>query len=665
MELYIFDSNRELAGIVESFEYLRWTRRYSQCGSFELKAIATLENIALLKEGNILWKSDDEEAGLIEHLELSQTGSEIITVRGRFATAFLARRIVWETETLSGDISACVEQLLDDNLISPTDPARQITSIMFSSPNLGIPVSAQISYRDLMEAVTELCDTADIGIKTVFDPATGIFTVTLYSGATSQAVFAKEYENLTEQIYMESAADYANTALIGGEGEGAERIFVAITSSSGEARREIFVDAKDLQEDDFGIDYTDALIFRGQSKLSELAVRYSFDASVNPHGNLVYKTDFDLGQTVKVFSKAWGVSMLTRITEVEETYEADGQSISVTFGKAELTIAQKLRSDMSQVKTALLAPTGISEVVETLGDLTEVYPQIQGDTVTETINNLFGKLPVLEPTVGAGTISVGQYALHSMVPGDSFYFTSWSGNKFSDQPSDDGHVFLIKHAGDDTGNGYQRAMGFFISRNTMTFYAISVYLFNNPAGQANWLSFPLGALTDIAAAVRGTTFAASINNVYNAPVSGTRIADGAVTSAKIANGTITGTDIATNTITASNLVTAFTDYSTTEQNTGRKWTDGKTIYRKVVNLGSLPNAVPGNTAHGIANLSAIISVTGMATNGTVYLPLPLARYNNFASQIGLYADTTNVVVEPGTDRTAYTGFAVIEYTKTI
>jgi len=55
MELYIFNTNRELVGIVESFEYLRWTRRYSQCGSFELKAIATQENAELLKEGNIIW----------------------------------------------------------------------------------------------------------------------------------------------------------------------------------------------------------------------------------------------------------------------------------------------------------------------------------------------------------------------------------------------------------------------------------------------------------------------------------------------------------------------------------------------------------------------------------------------------------------------------------
>lgn len=637
MELYIYNSDRELTGIVESFEYLRWTRRYSQCGSFELRAIATPENTMLLQEGNFIWKNDDEEAGIIEHLEMVQAEQEIITASGRFATSFLSRRIVWQTEVLSGDLSACVEQLLNNNLISPTDTARQIDGIVFSSPNLGIPVSTQISYRGLMDVITELCGASEIGIKTVFTPATHLFTVTLYKGAGSQAVFSKEYENLTEQSYTESAADYANTALIGGEGEGESRTFVAITSGSGETRREIFVDAKDLQAADFGTGYTDALIFRGQSKLSEQGIRYSFDTSVNPHGNLTYKTDFDLGQTVKVISKAWGVSMTTRITEIEETYDADGLSISVVFGKAELTIAQKIRSDMSEVKTALSAPTGITEVTEaldavegTLGNLSEVDPEIQGETFTATVNNLFGKLPALEITVGAGTISVGQYALHHMKPGDSLYFTSWSGNKFSDQPSDDGHVFLVKHNGDNTGSGYQRAMGFFISRNTMTFYVISLFVYNNPSGEANWL------------------------NINNEPITTTRIANGAVTGAKIADRTITAVKIAS----------ALTDYSATEQNTGRLWIDSKTIYRKEINLGSLPNAVPGSVAHGISNLSTVVSLSGFATNGTVFLPLPLARYNNFASQIGLYADTTNIIVEPGNDRTAYTGYVIIEYTKT-
>ena len=291
MELYIYNSNRELTGTVESFEYLRWTRRYSQCGSFELKAFATPQNTALLQEGNFIWKNDDEEAGIIEHLEMAQAEKEIITASGRFATSFLSRRIVWQMEKLSGDLSSCVGQLLNNHLISPAETARRINGIDFSSLSLGVPVSTQISYKNLMDAVTELCGASEIGIKTVFTPAAHLFTVALYKGADSQAVFSKEYENLTEQSYTESAADYANTALIGGEGEGESRTFVAITSGSGETRREIFVDAKDLQKMDFGDSYTDALIFRGQSKLSEQEIRYSFDTSVNPHGNLTYKTD--------------------------------------------------------------------------------------------------------------------------------------------------------------------------------------------------------------------------------------------------------------------------------------------------------------------------------------------------------------------------------------
>jgi hypothetical protein len=173
-------------------------------------------------------------------------------------------------------------------------------------------------------------------------------------------------------------------------------------------------------------------------------------------------------------------------------------------------------------------------------------------------------------------------------------------------------------------------MGFFISRNTMTFYVISVFVYNNTSGEANWL------------------------NINNEPITTTRIATGAVTGVKIADRTITAVKIAS----------ALTDYSATEQNTGRLWIDGKTIYRKEINLGSLPNAVPGSVAHGISNLSTVVSLWGFATNGTVFLPLPLARYNNFASQIGLYADTTNIIVEPGNDRTAYTGYVIIEYTKT-
>lgn len=346
MELYIFDHNRELAGIVESFEYFRWTRRYSQCGGFEIKAIATPENIALLILGNCLWKSDDEEAGIIEHMEMSMTETEFISVSGRFATSLLSRRIIWGTETLNGNLSACVGQLLNNHLINPSNNDRKIGFVSYINDGITDPVSTQTSYRNLMDAVTGLCEAADTGIRTVFSHTARAFTVRLYKGIPSQAVFSKEYENLISQTYTQSAVDYASIALIGGEGEGAERVFTVTGEGSGESRREIFVDAKDLRSEDFGGSYTAALVFRGQSKLSELMMKQSFDAAANPHGNLRYKTDFDLGQTVKVISKKWGVTLTTRITEIEESYDSDGQSLNIVFGKGVLSLFQKLKGGM-------------------------------------------------------------------------------------------------------------------------------------------------------------------------------------------------------------------------------------------------------------------------------------------------------------------------------
>jgi hypothetical protein len=91
--------------------------------------------------------------------------------------------------------------------------------------------------------VTELCEAADIGIKTCFKSATGDVEVSLFRGGEVQGVFSREYENILAQSYMESTADFANAALVGGEGEVQKRTFVAIGDATGEGRYEIFVDS--------------------------------------------------------------------------------------------------------------------------------------------------------------------------------------------------------------------------------------------------------------------------------------------------------------------------------------------------------------------------------------------------------------------------------------
>jgi hypothetical protein len=325
MELYIYSKNRQVAGIIESYEYLRWTRRYSRCGSFELKAVATDENLALLQIGNILWKNDDEEAGLIEFVELTGGEQELIVVSGRFATSFLARRIVLGTTKLTGDLGSAMASLIINSVIAPGINDRRIPGLNYDIQTLGVSVNTQVSWRSVMETVCDLCEGADIGVKTVFNPQSCTFNFVFYHGADSQAIFSKEYENIIDQVFTRSASDYANFALVGG--------------GTGEGRYEIFVDAKDLQSADFPEDYPSALTFRGQQKLAEQAMVETFDVTVNQHGNLTYKLDFDLGSRIQAVSKRWNVNFYARIVEVEESYDRNGMSLSVTFGKPLLTLA--------------------------------------------------------------------------------------------------------------------------------------------------------------------------------------------------------------------------------------------------------------------------------------------------------------------------------------
>ena len=342
MELYIYDGARKLSGIVEAFDYLRWSRRYHSCGSFEIKAVATPGNLALIKTGNILWKNDDEEAGYIELVELTmEEGGEHITATGRFVSSIMGRRIIWSTENLSGELSAMLGRLLTNHLISPADTARKIERVQYVGGPAGFPVNNQISHKNLLAAISGLCEAADVGLKTSFNPATGIFKIALYQGSDVQGVFSREFENVLAQTFTESVAGYANVALVGGEGEGAERTFVTVGTSTGEGRFEIFVDAKDLRGDDFPGNYSDALIFRGSAKLAEQAMVKACDATLNQYGNLRYKHDFDIGSRVRVAAKGWGLSMTARITEIEESFQQDGMSLDVTLGRPLLTLAQK------------------------------------------------------------------------------------------------------------------------------------------------------------------------------------------------------------------------------------------------------------------------------------------------------------------------------------
>lgn len=101
-----------------------------------------------------------------------------------------------------------------------------------------------------------------------------------------------------------------------------------------------------------------------------------------------------------------------------------------------------------------------------------------------------------------------------------------------------------------------------------------------------------------------------------------------------------------------------------EETIAGKWVDGKTIYKKTVNFGNLPNNSTKRVAHGIAKLDRIIKVEQSVTNapwdekGAVFLSSTSVAPFNF------YLSNTEVVVVTKDNRSQATAYFTLYYTKT-
>lgn len=106
-------------------------------------------------------------------------------------------------------------------------------------------------------------------------------------------------------------------------------------------------------------------------------------------------------------------------------------------------------------------------------------------------------------------------------------------------------------------------------------------------------------------------------------------------------------------------------YSTTETAIGT-WIDGRTIYRKVIDVGTFPNANYKNVPHGISNLALVIHLCIASTSGTSFYEANMTGTSSIFSggTVVVRATDTNIQVATSIDFSAHSGYAIIEYIKT-
>ena len=108
------------------------------------------------------------------------------------------------------------------------------------------------------------------------------------------------------------------------------------------------------------------------------------------------------------------------------------------------------------------------------------------------------------------------------------------------------------------------------------------------------------------------------------------------------------------------------DYSTSEQDTGCKWIDGKKIYKKTIDFGALPNASIKNVDHGVANIARVVKIDGIISFGSnTWSNIPLV-YQGVDSiyNAEFQVTTTQVHCATSKDRSNLSAIITFYYTKT-
>lgn len=357
-EVYIFNRSFELIGIIDAYVSLIWRPSYSDIGDFELYLGAQNAAVELLKENYYLVRVRDIEADESGKIKLKKVmiiknigintdveNGDFLTVTGRELKFILHQRLIWTQTIINGTAEQAIRQYITENAINPTDKNRIIPGLELASPaGFTDEISKQVTAKPLDETIVEICNTYGFGWDVYVYDNKMIFE--LYKGIDRSygqterpyVVFSEDFNNLYNSEYQKNTESFANTALIGGEGEGLERKYATVgDENTGLDRFEIFVEASSVKQNDgkeaeqmSDKEYNAALQQNGREKLAEYAITEAFTGEAVTDINFVYEKDFFLGDIVTVINK-YGITRNAKVISAIESVDDTGEKLIPIF----------------------------------------------------------------------------------------------------------------------------------------------------------------------------------------------------------------------------------------------------------------------------------------------------------------------------------------------
>lgn len=355
MDPILLNQNFENSGLIEKYTSLQWIRRYYDVGNFELHV--SPEYFDQVMASRYIYHSENDETAIIEDVSFqqNQAGTSDLVLKGRFLEALLYDRVINRTETLSGNLETALRNLIVKYAMTGE---RKIPLLQLSqAKGFGETINLQTTGAVLMEKLYATLQSYEMSFKLHYDYLKNIIYFSIWKGVdrtqsqdeNTWAIFSNSFENVLDTVYNKNDADYKNFAYVAGSGEDNNRVVEEVNLiKPGEIRRELYVDARDLQpQDENGnaipiATYRAILHRRGLEKLNEFRKIEAIDGKVDIQSNLKYREDFDLGDLCNYENPEIGLSVQKRLTEIQEIYENGLTTVNTVFGEDYVTSIKKV-----------------------------------------------------------------------------------------------------------------------------------------------------------------------------------------------------------------------------------------------------------------------------------------------------------------------------------
>lgn len=316
MKLTFYDKDLNKKEVVFSWLSLLWQTKYNDVGIFTAEFQKGLELWGKIQPLDFV--TYDEAPNDIMVVWAIEVKDNKFVVSGRSALSLLENRVSVET-VKDVNAEAAMRHLI-------ADMANWEGVILGESKDLPEMFDAQKSNDTILGYLRAISQYCDIGIRLIKKGDSLLFEC--YKPLLNDTVkYSSKYNNMNNEVYFENEFEYRNVAYVHGQGEGANRILVVVgeTDKVGHQRREMYVDAQDIQKEETEtIDqYKARLRKRGLEKLSEQirVVNTTF---------LLTDTSVKVGDVVVLTPSFFNVTYQARI--VEMTIKSQNNLTQTTIG---------------------------------------------------------------------------------------------------------------------------------------------------------------------------------------------------------------------------------------------------------------------------------------------------------------------------------------------